>query len=46
MCSLRLDFEVFTIQGIGGTAQPDEGVCMDTFVVAVKKLSINVNIFP
>ncbi len=26
---------MFTIQGVGGTAQPDEGVCLDTFVAAV-----------
>lgn len=35
VCQLRLDFEVFTLQGVGGTLLVDEGVCMDTFTVAV-----------
>ncbi len=36
--TLLLDFEVFSIQGVGGTAKVDEGVCsMDTFTVTVGK---------
>ncbi len=36
VCTLRLDFERFSIQGVGGTAQANEGVCsMDTFTVTV-----------
>ncbi len=35
VCFLRLDFETFTTQGIGGTAVVDEGVCLDTFTVTV-----------
>ncbi len=36
ICTLRLDFEMFSIQGTGGTNQPNEGVCsMDTFTITV-----------
>ena len=35
MCFLRLDFETFTILGTGGSANPGEGVCLDTFQVTV-----------
>ncbi len=35
VCFLRLDFEEFSIRGTGGTAQTNEGVCLDTFTVTV-----------
>ena len=41
VCSLRLDFESFTIQGTGNTAEGDTnagtngGVCLDSFSVTV-----------
>jgi len=41
VCRLRLDFESFSLQGIGGTEEIDEGVCMDTFTITT---STNQNI--
>ncbi len=35
VCQLRMDFEVFTIVGVGGSNLNDEGVCMDMFTVTV-----------
>ncbi len=35
VCYLRLDFEAFTLQGVGGTATEDEGICADSFTVTV-----------
>ncbi len=35
VCFLRLDFETFSLQGIGGTNVAREGVCLDTFMVTV-----------
>ncbi len=37
VCLLRLDFETFNTLGAGGTAVDNEGDCMDTFVVTVRK---------
>ncbi len=33
---LRLDFERFTIAGTGGSANDNEGDCLDTFTVTVE----------
>ncbi len=38
MCYLRLDFESFTLQGVGGTDIVDEGVCTDMFIVTVSTM--------
>ncbi len=35
VCSLRLDFEIFTIGGPADTMETDGGACTDTFVVGV-----------
>ena len=35
VCFLRLDFETFVLQGIGGSALANEGTCTDTFTVTV-----------
>ena len=40
VCFLRLDFEEFSIRGTGGTAQTNEGVCLDTFTVTVSLYGI------
>ena len=36
VCYLRLDFETFTLQGIGGTAVANEGTCLDQFAVTTQ----------
>ena len=35
VCYLRLDFETFTLQGVGATTEINGGACTDTFVVTV-----------
>ncbi len=37
VCQLRLDFEVFTLLGVGGSSEIDEGVCLDMFTVTVRR---------
>ncbi len=37
VCMLRLDFETFTMVGTNGSANDNEGDCLDTFVVTVSK---------
>ena len=41
ICTLRLDFEVFNIGGPADTTETDGGACTDTFVVTVRKNSMN-----
>ncbi len=36
VCLLRLDFQTFDIMGPGGTAEAEEGMCTDTFMVTVR----------
>ena len=38
VCSLRLDFEMFSIRGPAGTVEAGGGVCDDTFTVTVSNL--------
>ncbi len=37
VCFLRLDFEAFVLQGVGGTDTINEGVCVDTFMITVRR---------
>ena len=36
VCLLCLDFERFTLAGTGGSANVDEGECLDMFTVTVR----------
>ena len=37
ICFLRLDFEVFTILGTGGTTEIGGGICVDSFTIVVRQ---------
>ena len=40
VCMLRLDFETFTTVGTNGSANDNEGDCVDQFAVTVKKTTL------
>ncbi len=37
MCSIRLDFETFTLAGPATTGEENGGLCTDTFIATVSK---------
>ena len=44
VCSLRLDFETFTTQGLSATTELAAITCQDTFIVSVSYSIENVKI--
>ncbi len=44
MCTLRLDFETFSLIGTGGSSMVNEGDCLDTLMITVMLYLVTPNV--